>query len=401
MSKEPFKSFIHKVGTFRGKKNATKQRQSLSDLKFYESNGDSSKKNNENSNYPHEDEQENRISSYSNAETIRSLVQPFNLAYLTEDQIFDQMTPEQIDEEFEKHVLNDVNLKLDKDIQKMKSLPLESKKKLLINMRKNEYFIDDKATNMVNVLKDALRNSKNLKENLKQLLKMLKRISICIASKPVSWLDEFNLSGGLTLLEDILLNYKTKFGSDSPNKHSNNTIRTNSTISDKYDSKEKDIHLRKNIRLESTKILTSFANTKYGINVILESKSMPMAIATCIDCHDTATMTVVCKLLAVLAVLDQEVVLNGITETARFTGTNNYFSQIVKALTIDDDQDLKISSMILINALICNADSLDFKIHLRSDFNRCGLALAIDSLKQKYGSLDDSMEKESDKLMKQ
>ena len=34
--------------------------------------------------------------------------------------------------------------------------------------------------------------------------------------------------------------------------------------------------------------------------------------------------------------------------------------------------------MILINALICNADSLDFKIHLRSDFNRCGLALAIE-----------------------
>lgn len=39
--------------------------------------------------------------------------------------------------------------------------------------------------------------------------------------------------------------------------------------------------------------------------------------------------------------------------------------------------------MLLINALICNADSLDFKIHLRSDFNRCGLTQAIEVRKFK------------------
>ena len=40
--------------------------------------------------------------------------------------------------------------------------------------------------------------------------------------------------------------------------------------------------------------------------------------------------------------------------------------------------------MILINALIINADGLDFKIHLRSDFNRCGLVNAIDAIKKSY-----------------
>lgn len=34
--------------------------------------------------------------------------------------------------------------------------------------------------------------------------------------------------------------------------------------------------------------------------------------------------------------------------------------------------------MLLINALICNAENVDFKIHLRSDFARCGLIPAID-----------------------
>ena len=39
---------------------------------------------------------------------------------------------------------------------------------------------------------------------------------------------------------------------------------------------------------------------------------------------------------------------------------------------------IQISSMILINALICNAENVDFKIHLRSDFARCGLITAIE-----------------------
>jgi hypothetical protein len=58
--------------------------------------------------------------------------------------------------------------------------------------------------------------------------------------------------------------------------------------------------------------------------------------------------------------------------------------------------------MLLINALICNAETLDFKIHLRSDFARCGLVQAIETLKNKYGPIDMSdSELEHDKLMKQ
>ena len=34
--------------------------------------------------------------------------------------------------------------------------------------------------------------------------------------------------------------------------------------------------------------------------------------------------------------------------------------------------------MLLINALICHAEVVDFKIHLRSDFTRCGLIQAIE-----------------------
>lgn len=38
----------------------------------------------------------------------------------------------------------------------------------------------------------------------------------------------------------------------------------------------------------------------------------------------------------------QEKVLNAITETARFIGSKNQYSEIVKGLTIDEDEDLKV-----------------------------------------------------------
>jgi hypothetical protein len=47
--------------------------------------------------------------------------------------------------------------------------------------------------------------------------------------------------------------------------------------------------------------------------------------------------------------------------------------------------------MLLINALIVNADGVDFKIHLRSDFSRCGLVQAIDSLKLRYDNVQDAV----------
>jgi hypothetical protein len=69
--------------------------------------------------------------------------------------------------------------------------------------------------------------------------------------------------------------------------------------------------------------------------------------------------------------------LVAIGDASKFTGKHRFYS-IVRGLIIDDDKELKISSMLLINALICHAESVDFKIHLRSDFSRCGLIQAID-----------------------
>jgi hypothetical protein len=45
--------------------------------------------------------------------------------------------------------------------------------------------MDDKALNMATALKQTVRESRSLKDNLKPIYKIIKRISVCIAHKPI------------------------------------------------------------------------------------------------------------------------------------------------------------------------------------------------------------------------
>jgi len=193
MSKEQFNKIIGKMGTFRGKKQAHSQRPSTSDLKYPDFGNESMFKMPASvDDYP---------SSYQNESELDTTCKSFNVtmnSYRASNQtltgnfhapptmsIYDTMSDEQINEEFERSVLNVLNLKSDKDIEKMRELPIEKKKNLLINMMKNTETNDDKANTLAALLKERVKESRNLKENLKQLSKVLKRISLCIAHKPI------------------------------------------------------------------------------------------------------------------------------------------------------------------------------------------------------------------------
>jgi hypothetical protein len=131
--------------------------------------------------------------------------------------------------------------------------------------------MDDKASHLANALRDAVRSSKNLKDNLKQLYKIIKRISVCIASKPVSWLEEFNQASGFQALQEIITDYKTKYsllynnnsGIQYYNSNSNQNMTTQqATTYNNNEFKDKDSQLGKEIRFECMKTLKSFVNTK-------------------------------------------------------------------------------------------------------------------------------------------
>lgn len=134
-----------------------------------------------------------------------------------------------------------------------------------------------------------MRNSKCLKENLKPLYKIIKRISVCIASKPVSWLEEFNEASGFQALQEIITDYKTKYsllynnttgsqyynssmaqaataaaamGSQSTIGSSSFSSSTTGTYYNNNEFRDKDTQLSKEIRFECMKTLKSFVNTK-------------------------------------------------------------------------------------------------------------------------------------------
>ena len=64
MSKEPFKSFINKVGTFRNKKNVS-NRPSASDLRFTDSNDENMFRSDDNSNSLHDSDLDTTSKSFS------------------------------------------------------------------------------------------------------------------------------------------------------------------------------------------------------------------------------------------------------------------------------------------------------------------------------------------------
>lgn len=157
-----------------------------------------------------------------------------------------------------------MDFKSEKDVQLMRLLPIEQKKRLLINSRKNDSNVDDKASNLANALCQAFRSSKSLKENLSKLQKAIQRVSMLIGKKPLSWLKEFNDSNGLQAVQEIITSYKTKYSLLYNNNSGMQYYNAGNHATNVYNNNEfrdKDTELNKNIRHECLKTLKSFANT--------------------------------------------------------------------------------------------------------------------------------------------
>uniref|UniRef100_A0A3P8R0U3 Diaphanous-related formin 3 n=1 Tax=Astatotilapia calliptera TaxID=8154 RepID=A0A3P8R0U3_ASTCA len=121
--------------------------------------------------------------------------------------------------------------------------------------------------------------------------------------------------------------------------------------------------------------LKAFMNNKYGLDRILgEEKSLAL-LARAIDPNQSAMMTDVVKLLSAICIVGEEnileKVLEAITTAGEWRGIER-FSPIVQGLR-DRSVQLQVACMQLINALVTSPDELDFRLHIRNEFMRCGL----------------------------
>ncbi|XP_073319852.1 protein diaphanous homolog 3-like [Pagrus major] len=180
-----------------------------------------------------------------------------------------------------------------------------------------------------------------------RLFACLDSLRVSLTSNPVSWVQSFGHEG-LGLLLDILerlLSKKQQEKIDKKNQH------------------------------KAVQCLKAIMNNKYGLDRILgEEKSLAL-LARAIDPTQSGMMTDVVKLLSAICIVGEENTLEKVLEAITTAGewrAMERFSPIVQGLR-DRSVQLQVACMQLINALVTSPDELDFRLHIRNEFMRCGL----------------------------
>ncbi|XP_034412685.1 protein diaphanous homolog 3-like isoform X1 [Cyclopterus lumpus] len=180
-----------------------------------------------------------------------------------------------------------------------------------------------------------------------RLFACLDSLRVSLTSNPVSWVQSFGHEG-LGLLLDVLerlLFKKPQEKLDKKNQH------------------------------KVVQCLKAIMNNKYGLDRILgEEKSLSL-LARAIDPSQSAMMTDVMKLLSAICIVGEENTLEKVLEAITTAGewrAMERFSPIVQGLR-DRSVQLQVACMQLINALVTSPDELDFRLHIRNEFMRCGL----------------------------
>ncbi|XP_061862285.1 protein diaphanous homolog 2 isoform X3 [Colius striatus] len=191
-----------------------------------------------------------------------------------------------------------------------------------------------------------------------KLLNCLESLRVSLTSNPVSWVNNFGHEG-LGLLLDILerlLDKKQQESIDKKNQH------------------------------KLIQCLKAFMNNKYGLQRILGDERSLLLLSRAIDPKQPHMMTETVKILSAICIVGEENLLDkllGAITTAAERHNRERFSQIVEGLENHEFLQLQVACMQFINALVTSPEELDFRIHLRNEFLRCGLKKILPGLKDK------------------
>ncbi|XP_037117367.1 protein diaphanous homolog 2 isoform X3 [Syngnathus acus] len=190
-----------------------------------------------------------------------------------------------------------------------------------------------------------------------KLLNCLESLRVSLTSNPVSWVNNFGHEGLGLLLDALekLLDKKQQEIIDKRNQH------------------------------KLIQCLKAFMNNKYGLQRILGDERSLLLLARSIDPKQTSMMTETVKILSAFCIIGEENILDKILAAMTIAAERNNkgrFAPIVEGLENHDAQQLQVACMQLINALVTSPDDLDFRIHLRNEFLRCGLKKILPELKE-------------------
>uniref|UniRef100_A0A2I3H1D6 Diaphanous related formin 3 n=1 Tax=Nomascus leucogenys TaxID=61853 RepID=A0A2I3H1D6_NOMLE len=189
-----------------------------------------------------------------------------------------------------------------------------------------------------------------------RLVTCLESLRVSLTSNPVSWVESFGHEG-LGLLLDIL----------------------EKLISGKIQEKV----VKKN-QHKVIQCLKALMNTQYGLERIMSEERSLSLLAKAMDPRHPNMMTDVVKLLSAVCIVGEESILEEVLEALTSAGEEkkiDRFFCIVEGLQHNSVQ-LQVACMQLINALVTSPDDLDFRLHIRNEFMRCGLKEILPNLKR-------------------
>uniref|UniRef100_A0A9L0J9J6 Diaphanous related formin 3 n=1 Tax=Equus asinus TaxID=9793 RepID=A0A9L0J9J6_EQUAS len=186
-----------------------------------------------------------------------------------------------------------------------------------------------------------------------RLVTCLESLRVSLTSNPVSWVESFGREG-LGLLLDIL----------------------EKLISGKIQEK-----IVKKNQHKVIQCLKALMNTQYGLERIMSEERSLSLLAKAIDPEHPSMMTDVVKLLSAVCIVGEENILEEVLEALTTAGEErkiDRFFSIVEGLRHNS----VVACMQLINALVTSPDDLDFRLHIRNEFMRCGLKEILPNLKR-------------------
>ncbi|XP_073477055.1 protein diaphanous homolog 1-like isoform X2 [Aquarana catesbeiana] len=292
-------------------------------------------------------------------------------------QTLQELNDETVLELFEQ-MLYDMNLNAEKQ------QPLRAKDMMIKREMVSQYLHTSKAgMNKKESTRSAQMYIQELKSGLSDanLLACLESLRVSLNNNPVSWVQNFGAEGLSCLLEILRRLQEDKSPSrDSKSEH------------------------------EIIRCLKAFMNNNFGIKTVLETEDGILLLAKAVDPTVPAMMVDALKLLSALCILPQpedihERVLEALTERAEADEMER-FKPLLEGLKSGTPVALKVSCMLLINAMIIQGDELDFRVHIRSELMRSGLSNLLkeletienDELKLQLGVFMEHSEYDADDL---
>ncbi|XP_044014805.1 protein diaphanous isoform X3 [Aphidius gifuensis] len=267
--------------------------------------------------------------------------------------IIERMDEETMNEQFEK-MLSNMNLNEEKK-EPLRQQSETKKKEMLVlhykgSIQENRSKFDKPADYIHYLAQPDL--------SVNKIYNCIESLRIALTNNTLSWVQEFGTKGlkqVLATLNECYRNASIHFDSDN-----------------RYER----------IQYECIRCLKAIMNNTVGIKEMLAHHEALTIVARSLEPSKPSVMYEAVKLLGAVCLISSDShkkVLDAITMNGEFNGRDR-FLPIVHGLMNKKNENLRVVCLQLINSIISSAEDLDFRLHLRNEIMRVGLADILDTL---------------------